>query len=685
MLPKELINPKSIVVVGGSNNLKKPGGKLVQNLLVGGYQGQIRIVNKSENTVQGISCFSSVSEISYTELAILAIPATDCLDAVKILTQKKGTKAFIIISAGFSEGSKAGLVLENEIVKQINKVKGCLIGPNCIGILNQNYNGVFTTPIPKLDSMGCDLISGSGATAVFLIEAGIPLGLKFSSVFSVGNSAQTGIEDILAHLDEAYIPGKSSPIKLLYLETLVNPQKFFKHAKSLSKKGCRIAAIKAGSSLAGSRAASSHTGALASPDMAVRALFQKAGVVYCSSREELLAAASVFTYKPLQGKNIAVITHAGGSAVMLTDELTKGGLSVPELSEDSTRELLTYLNSGSYVSNPIDFLATGTAEQLGIIIDYCEHKFHEIDAMIVVFGSPGLFDVENVYKVLNVKLEVCKKPIFPVLPSIINAHKEIQYFLSKGKVNFPDEVILGKALCSVFNTPLPQSYRTSKKNDSLQSLVDTSENGYLFPGSVQRLLAEVGIKTIKECILYRLPDNDDFLNELGGYPIVMKVIGILHKTEVDGVITGINNWSDFKTAFTRLMDIKGAQGVTIQPFVKGFELFIGAKYEPKFGHLILVGMGGILVEIIQDVQAVLSPISKQEALQTIKKLKCYNIFQGVRGKKPVSEVVFADLLTKVSVLVNAIPEIEELDLNPLIACGDKITVVDARIKINKLL
>lgn len=687
MINKELIEPRSIVVIGGSNSLRKPGGKLVQNILSGSYVGELFIVNKKESTVQGVRCYSSISEIPNTELAILAIAAEDCIDAVKILTEQKQTKAFIVISAGFSEGSIEGKALEKQLVELIEKVDGCLIGPNCIGVITQNYKGVFTTPIPKFDPKGSELISGSGATAVFLLEAGMLLGLKFSSLFSVGNSAQIGVEEVLEYLDISFDPDKSSRIKLIYLENLSNPKKFFKHTTSLIKKGCKIAAIKAGYSVAGSRAASSHTGALATPDMAVRALFQKAGVVYCSSREELLAVASVFTYKPLLGKNIAVITHAGGSAVMLTDELTKGGLNVPELSEQSTEELLTYLNPGSYVINPIDFLATGTAEQLGIIIDYCEHKFDAIDAMIVVFGSPGLFDVENVYKVLNVKLDVCKKPIFPVLPSIVNAQKEISYFLSKGKVNFPDEVVLGKALCKVHNKPL---FREADKYPQLDTIkireiIEKYNSGYLTSETTQKLLNVSGINTVKELILDKIPDDDSFLNAIGGYPIVMKVIGPLHKTDVDGVVTGVNNWKSLETEFERLMAIKGAKGVIIQPFLSGFELFIGATYEPMFGHMVLCGMGGILVELIHDVEAVLSPVSYNEARLMIRNLKSYKLFQGIRGKEPVDEDFFVEIIAKTSALLECVPEITDLDFNPLIASGNKITVVDARIKINKTL
>ena len=371
---KELINPSSIVVVGGSNNTSKPGGSIVRNIIDGGYKGLFEVVNPNETLVQGVKSHHYIQDIQGADLAILVIPAISCFEAVRLLIEKKHTKAFIIISAGFSEETENGKEIEDKITKIINNAGATLIGPNCIGVINESYKGVFTSPVPKYVSNGCDLISSSGATAVFIMEAGIPLGLNFANVFSVGNGAQTGVEEVLQYMDEAFDLEKSSKVKLLYIEEIKNPLKFYLHASSLIKKGCKIAAIKSGVSDAGGRAAASHTGALASSDTVIRALFRKAGIVYCSGRNELITVASIFNYQKLKGKNIAVITHAGGSAVMLTDALEKGGLQVPEINGKKANELLSKLYKGSSISNPIDFLATGTAEQLGTIIDYCKRN-----------------------------------------------------------------------------------------------------------------------------------------------------------------------------------------------------------------------------------------------------------------------------------------------------------------------
>ena len=683
MINEQLTDPKSIVIIGGSNTIRKPGGKIVKNCIDGNFKGELRIVNPKEQQVQGIISYSNVNDIPNTDLAILAIPAKYCLETVRVLAKQKKTKAFIIVSAGFGETNETGADIEKQIVKIINSVNGCLIGPNCIGVLNKNYKGVFTTPIPAYNPKGCDLISGSGATAVFIMEAGILLGVQFANVFSVGNGAQTGVEDILEYMDTHHDPDKDPSIKLLYLETIKDPKKLLKHASSLINKGAKIAAIKAGSTAEGSRAASSHTGAIASSDMTVRALFRKAGIVYCSSREELLSVASIFKYKKLRGKNIAIITHAGGSAVMLADALSKGGLQVPTIEGEDAKKLETYLHSGSSVSNPIDFLATGTAEQLGIIIDYCEHKFDCIDAMVVVFGSPGLFDVENVYNVLSVKLDVCSKPIFPVLPSVINAHKEIKTFLSKGNINFPDEVVLGKALCEVYKISLPfvNDVKLPKVDDKkIRSIIDQAKDGYLTPEDTTLIVDASGIPRSIEIIEN---SKENLLSRISKmpFPLVMKVVGPLHKSDIQGVILNVNTIEEVAKNFDLLMNIEDATAVMVQPMLSGLELFVGVKKEPGFSHTVLCGLGGIFIEILNDVAAGLSPISSHEAQKMIKSLRGHELLQGSRGKDGINELQFIEIIQRLSALVETAPEITEMDINPLIATKNTITAVDVRIKI----
>ncbi len=685
MVTKALIHPESIVVVGGSNDITKPGGKVLKNLIDTQYKGKLYVSNPKETEVQGIKSYQKLADLPEVDLAILAIAAKYSLQTVKELAHTKGTRAFIIISAGFGEENEAGKELEQKIVEVVNSVKGSLIGPNCIGVLTPDHASVFTEPIPKLDPKGIDFISGSGATACFIMEAAIPKGLTFNSVFSVGNSAQMGVEEILEYMDETFDPETSSRVKLLYIENIDKPQKLLLHAASLIRKGCRIAAVKAGSSEAGSRAASSHTGALASPDVAVDALFRKAGIVRCHGREDLISVASVFMHPPLKGENIAIITHAGGPAVMLTDALSHGGLKVPQIKNPKTKKLAEQLFPGSSVANPIDFLATGTAEQLGIIIDYVDKEFDEIDGMVVIFGTPGLTKVFDAYRVLDEKMKTARKPIFPVLPSVVTAKAEVEEFLARGRVNFPDEAVLGNALCRVFHTAPPAAADTElppMDTDSIREIIRKHHNGYLPPDAVQQLLDAAGIVRAGEKVVTTAEDAVEAAALLG-FPVVMKVVGPVHKSDVGGVVLNVKDGDAVSKEFERMMKIKDTTAVLIQPMLSGIELFAGAKFEHGFGHMVLCGLGGIFIEVLKDVQTGLAPLTLEETSAMIKRLKSYKIIQGVRGQKGVNEKQFAEIIVRLSALVTTAPEIMEMDLNPLLGTADQVVAVDARIRIEK--
>ena len=685
MINRQLLDPKSIVVAGGSNDITKPGGKILKNILDGGYQGELYVLNPKESKVQGITSYPSPEELPEAELAIIAIAARHVPELIGELIAGNNTRAFIVLSAGFSEESKEGAILEERMVQLVNDTGACLIGPNCIGVLTPAYHGVFTLPVPRLEPAGCDFISGSGATACFIMENGIPKGLTFSRVFSVGNSAQIGVEDILQYMDETFDPAFSPKVKLLYLESVQEPGRLLRHARSLIRKGCRIAAIKAGSSDAGSRAASSHTGALASSDMAVDALFRKAGIVRCYGREELINVASVMMHKPVPGRNIGIVTHAGGPAVMLTDALSQAGFQVPRITGPKADELLEKLFPGSSVANPIDFLATGTAEQLGIILDYCDNHFGEIDTMAVIFGTPGLTGISDVYGVLHEKMGSSRKPIFPILPSTLTAKEEVEEFLQRGHTFFPDEVLFARALGQVCNTPSPlRDVGDHPPVDTarIRSVMQNAEPGYLPPDAVTEVLDAAGIPRVPETVCSHAEQAANAAEELG-FPVVMKVVGPVHKSDLGGVALGISSREEAAKTFERLIALKDASAVLVQPMISGLELFIGATFEEKFGHLIFCGLGGVLIEVTKDFSTELAPVASETAMNMIRRLKSFPVLQGYRGKEGIDIPKYADILQRVSALVGTAPEITEMDINPLIGNAKGLYAVDTRIRIDK--
>lgn len=686
MINRQLLHPESIVVVGGSNNVHKPGGALVRNLISGGYRGTLRIVNPKEDEVQGVKVFHDASEIPPTDMAVLVIPAAACPDTVELLASQKGVKAFIIISAGFGEETKAGAELEQRILDTCEKYGAALIGPNCIGLMNSWHHSVFTKPIPTLHDKGVDFISGSGATAVFILESAVMKGLPFNSVWSVGNGKQIGIEDVLQYMDENFDPERDSHIKLLYIENISNPDRLLRHAGSLIRKGCRIAAIKAGSSESGSRAASSHTGAIASSDSAVEALFRKAGIVRCFSREELTTVGCIFTLPPLTGRNFAIVTHAGGPGVMLTDALSKGGLNVPKIEGPEADELKSKLFPGSSVSNPIDILATGTPEHLALAIDYCENKFQGIDAIFVIFGTPGLVQLYEAYDVLHKKILECKKPIFPILPCLNTAGPEVAEFLKKGHVNFSDEVTLATSLTQVMKTPKPAASEIELEGVDVPRIREIISNidtdGYISPEKVHELFECAGIPMVPEKVSSDKAELTAFAEKVG-YPVVAKVVGPVHKSDVGGVALNIRTADHLGMEFDRMMQIEGATGIMVQKMLKGRELFIGAKYEPRFGHIVLCGLGGIFVEVLKDVSSGLAPLSYEEVYSMIHSLKAYKIIKGTRGQKGLNERKYAEIIVRLSTLLRFATEIKEMDINPLLADENDVVAVDARIRIEK--
>lgn len=681
----KLINPESIIVVGASDNILKPGGSVLYNLINGSFKKDLYVVNSRGGTIQGAKAYKSIEDIPQTDLAIISIPASQCPQTVEYMAKEKGVKAFIVFSAGFSEESEEGAMLEKELLDVVNKEGVLMIGPNCSGYFNTKHQSIFTKPIPRLDSFGVDIISSSGGTITYIIESAMRIGLRFNSAWSIGNSAQVGVEDILEYLDNNFDPKTDSKIKLLYLEKIADPDRFLLHSASLINKGCKIAAIKSGSSESGSRAASSHTGAIASSDSAIEALFRKAGIIRCYSREELANVAAVLSLKELKGKNLAIITQAGGPAVILTDALSKGNINVPEMNKELATELKKHLLPGAAVSNPIDIIGTGTGEHMAFCIDFCEKNFKEIDGIAVIYGNPGVSNVAEAYEMLDRKIKSSKLPIYPILPSVISAIQEMDDFVKKGHVNFTDEYALANALSKAVSWTPPSVGKiedVSVDIPRIRTIIDKAPNGYIDSDTIKELFDAAGIPQVQELVTANKEDAIAFANNIG-YPVVAKCVGPVHKSDVGGVVLNIRSDEHLSLEFDRLLKIEDATSVMIQPMLSGQELFLGAKYEDKFGHIVLCGLGGIFVEILKDVASGLAPLSFHEATSMVQSLKAYKIIKGVRGQKGLNEKLFIEIIVRLSVMLRFAPEIKEMDINPLLANEEKVTAVDARIRIEK--
>ena len=330
-------------------------------------------------------------------------------------------------------------------------------------------------------------------------------------------------------------------------------------------------------------------------------------------------------------------------------------------------------------------IATATLDQLDRVIEYVDKKIPLIDGMSVIFGNNGLTRMADVYELLHNKLEYCNKPLYPILPSVSSSHEELESFMSQGHVNFPDEVSLGRALTKISNTPYPAEEKIFlEKVDvpAIRKIIDNCPDGYLEPSVIQELLSAAKIPLVKEAVATTEEEIISLAVEIG-YPVALKVVGPVHKSDVGGVTLNIKSQKHLEAEFSRMKRIEGVTAVMVQEMVSGTELFIGAKYEPRFGHIILCGLGGIFVEVLGDVSSGLAPLTFPEAASMIKSLRAYRIIQGTRGKKGINETRFTEIIVRLSSLLRFATEIKEMDLNPLIGSEKDIIVVDARIRIKK--
>lgn len=681
-LYKLLFNPESIAVIGASNDKLKTGGRVTDNIKSNGYTGKLWAINPKTPDIMGLPTFKSVADLpGAPDLAYIAIPAPFVRGSLEELAAK-GTKAVIILTAGFGEKDQKGREEEQKFLEIAAKHDMTLIGPNCSGFLTTCYSGKFAGIIPKLKKSRIDIISGSGATVDYLMEQATMRGLSFSNVVNMGNSIQVGVEDILQLVDENYGP-ENSKLILMYMESVKKPMKLLKHARSLTKKGCTIVGIKSGVTEAGERAAASHTGAMASPDTAVQALFDKAGIIRVRSKADLIEIACAFN--ALKGLvtdyRVCIVTDAGGPGVMLSDELGRQGLSQPILSEETQKRLSEVLPPEAAIGNPIDTLPSRTPEQMEKIYEILdETEKDNIDVIFTIVGNSGLTDNWKLYQSIMNGMDTCSIPVIPILSSANTCRDMIVKVREAGKIIFPDEVPVGKALGRLSRKPvlscameLPDDFDKDKIEGILAEQGEQPD-----PEAVKEIMSAAGLK---------LPFQEDVFDkkdlasvcEKAGFPLVMKVIGPLHKSDVGGVRVGITDIEKAGTAWDEIMKIKDAKGVLVQQMIEGTEVILGAKKEGRFGHLIMFGLGGIYTEALKDVSFALAPLGREEGLDMIRKIKTLPILEGIRGERGVSLDVLSEYLARLSLLVNIFPQIEEIDLNPVKGYETDLYIVDSRI------
>ena len=646
MVTKELINPSSIAVIGASNDIATPGGSLIKNLIISNFRGNIFPISNKESTIQGIRSFKSLMDIPDTDLAIIADDNGDCLLQIEILCEKKSCKAIIV----YSDVISSSHLNEDQVKERINEICNTfsvtLIGPNSSGIANSNYSGLYTRTLLRSDG-SVEIISSSRTLISFFVESAPKYGVKISGVYSVGYSQQTTQEDILAWMDDNWKDCKGKVIAL-NIEKVYDSVSMMNHCHSLISKGAHIVGI------------------LASPTQVVNALFTKCGIIWAYGREEMLIIAAILSKGKPMGERITILTQAGGPAVMLSDVFKQSGVTVPNIFFE-------------------DYNFGKTAGQISSLIEKYDNDPNS-DATVVIFGGKGMSDVSEISNVIFRVIDRTSKPVYPLFSSESSYQEYINEFHSRGGISFSDEVVFGRALAKVIKSTLPNQDKSTPAIDKylIKRVIDESPDGWMSPFMVEQLLDASGINRIRQVVAL---SEEDVVNAAIsiGYPVVLKVVGPLHKTEVDGVSLNISDEHTLRSEYERMSNIEGVTGFIVQPMQdENFtELFIRAVRKENFSPLILCSLGGIFADVMEDITYCLAPVSAQEADKMIESLKAYPILKGYRGQEGVNQITFNDAIRRVSALCIAAPEIEELELNPLFGDENQTIVAGARIRIKK--
>jgi acetyltransferase len=678
---RRITHPRSIAVVGASNSVNKPGGSVTRNIIENNFTGTLYLVNKSGENVRGMSTYTTVEALpGEIDLGIIVVPGAGVYPSMVELIQKN-CKTIIVLTAGFGETDEKGRLEERRLVDLAERHGVTMIGPNCVGIVTPHYCGKFAGIVPKMKKGSIDIVSASGATVDYLMEQAVARGLAFDNVITLGNSAHYGVEDVIELLDETH-SSENAPVKFIYIETVKKPQKLLKHARSLTKKGCILIGIKSGVTDDGSRAAASHTGAMATSDTAVQALFDKAGVIRVRSKYELVEIGSAL--HGLKNKTniqkVAIITDAGGPGVMCADELNKYGVSIPRLRETTQAKVAACLPKYATITNPIDCLPTQTGKQIADVVKVLDDEKEDIDAVVALTGNSTLFDKWECYSAIAGCMDNCSMPLLPVLSAVTTSSELIDRFKKEGRTYFVDEVNAGLALGRLRNRPALYEPESAVKHYDKKKTAAILEGckGVLPTRKCIELLDAVGVGQPKQCIITKKEELVERAKALA-FPVVAKIIGPLHKSEVGGVIVGIANPDELASAWQRLSQLGRFEGVLVQEMIGGAEVIIGAKKEAGYGHVVMFGLGGIFTEVFKDNQFALAPLGLQESERLIRSIRSIKMLEGVRNQKGMSIAKLADYVTRVSMLVHDFPHISEIDLNPVKGEGEGLRVVDCRI------
>ena len=690
-----VFKPKSIAIIGASRRRGTVGRELLYNLVRYGFNGAVYPVNPKAEYIQSIKCHASVLDIpDPVDLAMIVVPKQFVLEIAQECG-KKGCKGLIVISAGFKEIGGKGIENEKKLLEIVKKYRMRLIGPNCMGVINTEkeyrMNATFAPSLPLRGNVG--FISQSGALGVIILNLAETLNLGLSKFASMGNKADVSANDLL----EDFENDKNTKLILMYLESFGNPRKFTNIARRLSREK-PIIAVKAGRTIQGAKAASSHTGALSSLDVATNALFEQCGVIRVNSIEELFDYAVSFASQPLpKGNKVVIVTNAGGPGIMATDACVSMGLEMSILSENTKKNIRKKIPEEASVENPIDLLAEADAKMFDFVMNEVL-KDDNVDAVITIFVPPIMIDSTEVAVSIS---EASQKYGKPVLGCFMGREEVLSSVRSLKSRSVPAYLFPESAAKSLSEMYKYQKWKNKKIGVVQKYDVDRNKVKEIFENVYsenRNWLKESEVKAVLETYGFTFPKSklarnlDEALNiakEIG-YPVVLKVSSkeIIHKSDVNGIMLDIENHYELKDKYNEMVKNLGEKynldGILIQQMLKGGkETILGMSVDPNFGPLIMFGLGGIYVEILKDVTFRITPLTDVDSMEMIQSIRGYPLLEGVRGEKGVDIEAISISLQKLSQFVCENYDVEQLDINPLYVFekGKKPIALDARIKL----
>jgi acetyltransferase len=701
-----VLKPRSIAVIGASRRNLTIGNRLFRNLLQHEFTGVVYPVNPKAKVVAAVQTYPSVLDIpGEVDLAIIITPA-DTVPGLMDECGQKGVRGVIIISAGFGESSPEGKAKQDAILEIARRYGMRIVGPNCMGIVNTdpevNMNATFSPVFPPTG--GIAMGTQSGALGQIILEYAKNLNIGLSTFVSIGNRADVSSNDLLQYWGK----DPSTRVILLYLESFGNPKKFVRIARSITPTK-PVIVVKSGRTSAGFRAATSHTGALATGEVASEALFAQTGMVRVDTLEELFEVANLLYHQPIpQGKRVAILTNGGGPGIMTADSCADRGLELHTLSDESVSKLKSFLPSRASIANPIDMTAEASPEDYSRALEILARD-DGIDIVIVIFIPPILVGAEEVANAIRELAPEFRRRGKTLVASFMGSRGAgIEYDSKDGgcipNFTFPEHTAVALAGAWEYSrwlrrpkgvVPELTGINKEKARAVVASALEQSSTRplWLEASSISELLTAYGIQVVVSKSVKTAEDAARAGEEIG-FPVAVKLLSdkIIHKTEVGGVVLPCHSSDEVKQAFNQIRERLGdlgradeMQGVTIQPMIsEGIEVIVGLTQDPSFGPLIMFGMGGIYAEFLRDITFRIHPLTDVDVQEMVHSVKAHQLFAGWRGSKPSDVNSLEDLLLRVSTMVEDLPQIAEMDLNPVKVQeqGKGYVVVDARMSIS---